>query len=172
MTILRPFTAAKDEYDNGLFYPTEDGSNELGPDAPLVARRLICEALADYFALDLGVYVGAGLPVYAGGPTRGRLCTPDAFVVLGARRGEWAAWHVDREGLVPAVCVDVGTRVNRAHLLGPVKGRLERLGVKEYLIFDPDRVIGFRLWNGRYQCVRPGADGGIRSRLLGLRLVG
>jgi hypothetical protein len=170
-TALRPFTAPSAEYDDGQFFPSEDGPNELGADAPLVARRLIREALADCFALDLGVYVGAGVPVYAGGPTRGRLCTPDALVVLGARQGEWAAWCVEREGLVPTVCVDVGTRVNRAHLLGAVKGRLERLGVKEYLIFHPDRVIGFRLRAGRYQSIRPGADGGIRSRLLGLRLV-
>jgi hypothetical protein len=38
-------------------------------------------------------------------------------------------------------------------------------------VFNPDRVRGFRLRGGRYRAIRPGGDGGIRSRLLGLRLV-
>lgn len=43
--------------------------------------------------------------------------------------------------------------------------------MKEYLVFHPDRITGFRLHGGRYRAIRPGGDDGIRSRVLGLRLV-
>jgi hypothetical protein len=71
----------------------------------------------------------------------------------------------------PAVCLHVETRSNRAAVLGPIKDRCEQLGVKEYLVFSHDRVSGFRLRERRYCGIRPEGDGGIRSRMLGLRLV-
>jgi hypothetical protein len=170
MTTPRPFTAPAGEYEDGLFYPSEDGPNELGADGPLVTRRLIREALGDYFALDPGVYVGAEIPWYTGA-SRKPLCTPDAFVAFGARFGERVSWCLDREGIVPAVCIHVETPTNRTDVFGPAKDRCERLGVKEYLVFGADRVAGFRLQGRRYRAIRPGGDGGVRSRLLGLRLV-
>ena len=167
----RPFTAPSVEYDDGLFFPSEVGPTELGADAPLVSRQLIRESLADYFALDLEVYVGAGIPWYADRGSRNPYCTPDTFVAFGVRFGERAAWHPGREGVVPAVCVYVETPGNQGEVLGRWKDRCEGLGVKEYIVFDPDRIRGFRLHGGRYRAIRLGGDGGIRSRALGLRLV-
>lgn len=171
MTTLRPFTAPHADYDDGLFYPSSGGPDEPSADAVLVARRLIREALADYFALDVDVYVGSGIPWYSGRGVAKPLCRPDAFVAFGVKLGERASWHLEREGIIPAVCLHVDTRSNRAGIWGPIKGRCERLGVKEYLVFSRDRVAGFRLRGKRYCGIRPDGDGGIRSRLLGLRLV-
>src|SRR4051794_554404 len=97
MTIMRPFTAAHEEYDNGLFCPAEDGPNELGLDAPLVARRLIREGLVDVFALESDVHVGVGLPWYTRRGNRRPLCVPDAFVAFGVRLRERRSWRIDRE---------------------------------------------------------------------------
>lgn len=173
MKTLRPFTASHGDYDNGLFYPSSggEGPDEPSADAALVARRLIREGLADYFALDMDVYVGSGIPWYSGRGVAKPLCRPDAFVAFGVRLGERASWHLKREVIVPAVCLYVETPSNRAAVLGPIKDRCERLGVKEYLVFSDDRVAGFRLRGKRYGGIRPGGDWGIRSRLLGLRLV-
>jgi hypothetical protein len=105
MATPRPFTAPSSEYDGGLFFPSEDGPNELGADAPLVARRLIGQALADYFALGLDTYVGTGLAWRTDDGSRKSNGRPDAFVAFGVRFGERAVWHLGREGVVPAVCV-------------------------------------------------------------------
>jgi hypothetical protein len=171
MKTLRPFTAPHADYDDGLFYPSSGGPDEPSADAVLVTRRLIREALADYFALDLDVYVGSGIPWYSGRGVVKPLCRPDAFVAFGVRLGERASWHLKREVIIPAVCLHVETRSNRAAVLGPIKDQCERLGVKEYLVFSHDRVAGFRLRGRRYRGIRPDGDGGVRARLLGLRLV-
>jgi hypothetical protein len=171
MNTLRPFTSPSDEYDGGLFYPSSDGPDESGRASPAEARRLIREALEDFFALELDVYVGAAVPWYTGRGMVRRLCMPDAFVAFGARSGERKRWWIDREKVVPTVCIDVKARSNRADRFGPRNELCERLGVKEYLVFAPERVAGFRLDKGRYRAIRPGGDGGVRSTELGLRLV-
>jgi putative restriction endonuclease len=56
------------------------------------------------------------------------------------------------------------------------KGLYERLGVEEYLLFDPlgeylrPRLQGYRLVDGRYERLAPEADGSLLSRTTGLRL--
>jgi Uma2 family endonuclease len=171
MKTARPFTAPNDDYDGGLFYPSSDEPDELGWDGPAESRRLIREALADFFTVQLDVYVGAGVPWYADRNPGRRLLVPDAFVVFGVRSGERKRWRLDREKVVPGVCVHVRTPANRADLFGPRKELCELLGVKEYLVFAPDQVAGFRLRAGRYRRIRPGDDNGVRSHELGLRLV-
>jgi hypothetical protein len=167
-----PFTESDEDYDGGLFYPSSEGSDlDPGPDAALEARRLIQDALADYFSLDDDVFVGRGIRVR--GPAGSRM--PDAFVARRVKSGERSVWSIVRERVAPAVCIDV-LRAGRL-LLGPVKADYERWGVKEFLLVDPGgrqfpgRVGGFRLRAGRYTSIRPGGDGGIHSVELGLRLV-
>jgi Putative restriction endonuclease len=177
MNRVRPFTERHEDYCGGLFYPSEDGDAEPDRDALPYARRLLREGLEDYFALDLGVYVGSRIPVYGNRPGRHLLGSPDVLVAFRTTPRERTAWRIRQEGKPPAVCLHVLTAANLAKLLGPVKTEYERARVSEYLVFDPSgrylagHVAGFRLRRDRFRTIRPAADGGVWSRQLGLRLV-
>jgi hypothetical protein len=177
MNRVRPFTEFHEDYCDGLFYPSEDGDAEPDRDALPYARRLLREGLEDYFALDLGVYVGSRIPVYGNRPGRHLLGSPDVLVAFRTTTWKRTAWRIWQEGEPPAVCLHVLTAANRAKLLGPVKIGYQRARVSEYVLFDPcgrylaGHVAGFRLRRDRFRTIRPDTDGGVRCRQLGLRLV-
>jgi hypothetical protein len=60
--------------------------------------------------------------------------------------------------------------------LGEKRLLYERLGVREYILFDPEgkylrpRLLAFRLVEGRYEFIAPDADDRLRSEELGLFL--
>ncbi|MBO0699225.1 MAG: hypothetical protein J2P46_12585 [Zavarzinella sp.] len=178
MNRVRPFTELHEDYCGGLFYPSEDGDTEPDRDALPYARRLLREGLEDYFALELAVYVGSRIPVYGIRPGRHLLGSPHVLVAFRTTPRERTAWRIRQEGAPPAVCLHVLTAASQGKLLGPVKTEYERARVSEYLLFDPSgrhfrgHVAGFRLRRDRFRTIRPDTDGGVRSRQLGLRLVG
>jgi hypothetical protein len=80
-------------------------------------------------------------------------------------------------GRVPSfICEFASENTWREDLLEKFK-LYEQLGVEEYFLFDPEdlyletQLLAFRLRSGKFRRVRPGADGSIESKTLGVKLI-
>jgi len=102
---------------------------------------------------------------------------PDVMVVKGVGRSDRRSFFTWREGgAVPCVVFEMASENTWREDLGEKRRLYERLGVREYIMFDPEgeylrpRLRGFRLLEGRYELIDPDADDRLRSEELGLML--
>src|SRR6185437_15705589 len=78
---------------------------------------------------------------------------------------------------VPCVVIEITSRQTAEEDQGPKRELYERLGVREYFLFDPlheyleQPLMGYRLIGDLYEPLPPAQDGGLLSAELGLRLV-
>ncbi|HEV7508897.1 MAG TPA: Uma2 family endonuclease [Thermoanaerobaculia bacterium] len=101
--------------------------------------------------------------------------SPDVVLVKGA--GKWSRpnYRLWQEK-PPTLIVEVTSRKTRRKDVGPKKSLYERIGIEEYILFDPfgeylrPRLQGFRLLRGRYQPIPVELDGSLLSRTTGLRM--
>jgi Uma2 family endonuclease len=74
----------------------------------------------------------------------------------------------------PSLVVEVTSRKTRREDQGPKKSLYERIGIEEYVLFDPygdylrPRLQGHRLVEERYQPIPLAEDGTLLSRTTGL----
>lgn len=102
---------------------------------------------------------------------RSAVRAPDLMVLFGVPyvfdRLSYRAWNYDN--IQPALIIETASREQRRMLLGELKDDYERLGVREYFVFDwsegymPVPLVGFRLNAGRYEPIAPNADGTLYS---------
>jgi hypothetical protein len=100
-----------------------------------------------------------------------RACVaPDVMVVKGVSRAFRRSFFTWREGgAVPCFIFEMASENTWREDLGEKYQLYERLGVREYFIFDPEAeylkpcLRGFRLVDGRYEPIEPGADGRLCS---------
>jgi Uma2 family endonuclease len=176
MSLIRPFTSANDDYENGLFYPSSDDELSVAFSRRYV-KRLMREALEDYFILDRDVFVDQRIPILRDIQRESRLPVPDVLVCLQTHDRERTCWNVEAEGRAPTVCVQVFDDRTRSKFFDDARLCYEEIGVQEYLLFDASpslrttRVFGFRLVNRRFVKLRAEGDDGVTSRKLGLRLL-
>jgi Uma2 family endonuclease len=132
------------------------------------------EALKEHFRVVPDVYVAGNLLLYyvEGQP---RFCVaPDAFVVRGVPKGRRKVYKLWQEGKGPCLAVEVTSDSTRDEDLETKKDVYERLGVEEYILFDPQgdyldpTLQAHRLVAGRYQPLLPERDGSILSRTTGI----
>jgi Uma2 family endonuclease len=156
-------------------YPTSDGQ----PMAETTLHRKVMadliEALERHFASVPDVWVGGNLFLcYRKGDPSAALA-PDVLLARGVTkwdRPNYLLW----EETPPALVVEVTSRKTRREDRGKKKDVYERIGVEEYVLFDPygdwlrPRLQGFRLEEGRYQPIVPAEDGSLASRTTGLIL--
>jgi len=156
-------------------YPTSDGQ----PMAETTLHRKIMadliEALERHFAGVPDVWVGGNLFLcYRKGDPSAALA-PDVLLAKGVTkwdRPNYLLW----EETAPSLVVEVTSRKTRREDLGKKKDVYERIGVEEYVLFDPygdwlrPRLQGFGLEGGRYQPIAPAEDGSLASRATGLIL--
>ena len=103
---------------------------------------------------------------------------PDVMVLFGVpmdpTRLSYKSW--EHGGIVPAVIIETASAEQEDQLLGEMRDDYERLGVREYFVFDwsehylDRQLYGFRLRGRRYQAIRPTADGCLLSQQLGIKL--
>ena len=100
---------------------------------------------------------------------------PDVMLAKGVKkrmRLNYLLWEEKPLSLV----VEITSRTTRREDEGKKKTLYERIGVEEYVLFDPlgeylrPRLQGYRLAGGRYQPIRLEKDGTLRSRTTGLTL--
>ena len=137
--------------------------------------------LSEHYSDDPNAYVGIDLLLLYDSENREReVVAPDVFVVFGVPDRARDSYRVLNEGKVPDFVLEVASKGTYKKDVGSKKDKYERMGVREYCVFDPKgdmhrpRLQLFRLEGGVYKRVsgRVGPDGtlAVRSESLGLEL--
>ncbi len=151
-------------------YPTSDGK-------PMAETTLHREVMSDTIAVlrrryrDVAdVWVGGNLFLcYEKGNPRAALA-PDVLVAQGVTKWARPNYLLWEEGRPPSLVIEVTSRKTRREDLHDKRARYEKMGVEEYILFDPYEeylhppVQGFRLQTGRYQPIPLEPDGSLLSR--------
>ncbi len=159
-----------------IHYPESDGKPMGETDVHIDALIYLREALRDYFRDDPQLYVAGNMLLYYEEGNPAACVAPDVFVVQGVAKGERRTYGLWDEGQPPAVVFEITSRGARLEDLGTKRAIYAMLGVREYFLYDPlgeylrPALQGYQLQEGEYQRIRPGAEGGLASRVLGLDL--
>jgi Uma2 family endonuclease len=156
-------------------YPTSDGQPMA--ESPFHARVMTdllfglqtrYGALADAWeGINFFLYYEKGNP-------KARV-SPDVMLAKGVARWDRQNYLLWKER-PPSLIVEVTSRKTRRKDTGPKKDLYERIGVEEYILFDPlgdylrPPLQGYRLLRGRYQPLPLAEDGTLLSRTTGLRM--
>lgn len=162
--------------DDDLLYPSEDGVPMGETDWHMWALMWLREALEDYFADRDDVKVASDMFLYyrEGDPSACK--APDIMVAMGVANHWRRTFKTWVEKAVPNVIVEIASEKTYAEDLREKRDLYERLGVKEYFVFDPEArclkppLQGFRRKGKRYEPLAPAADGTLLSQELGLLL--
>jgi Uma2 family endonuclease len=146
-------------------------------DAHTFAVICLREALEDFFAQVLDVYVASQLVFYfqQGNPQARR--DPDILVARGVRgRHRRRSYRLWEEGVLPCTLFEIASENTWREDVGPKRDLYRQLGIREYFLFDPEgqwlnpAFQGYRLRGRRYVAIRPNAEGCLVSIALGLKL--
>jgi len=156
-------------------YPTSDGQ----PMAETTLHRKVMadliEALERRYVDVPDVWVGGNLFLCYEKGNPAATVAPDVLLAKGVTkwdRPNYLLW----EERPPSLVIEVTSRKTRREDQHAKKSVYERLGVDEYILFDPygeylkPRLQGYRLKSGRYQSIPSGEDGVLLSRTTGLTL--
>jgi Uma2 family endonuclease len=157
-------------------YPESDGEPIGETDFHISNILYLRQAFRRVFRSSDDIYVAANMLFYyeKGNPASCR--APDVFVVQGVAKQDRRTFKVWVEGKVPGLIVEVTSKKSQVEDLWIKRGLYEKLGVAEYLLFDPldeylfPRFQAFEMEAGRYVPVSVGEDATYRSRLLGVQL--
>ena len=159
-------------------YPESDGQPVAETDVHRNVMFELIGMLQAFFRADPHVYISGNLFVYYQEGDPRRVVAPDVFVVLGIPNQLRRIYKLWEEGVVPAVVFELTSRSTRGEDLRSKYDLYERLGVREYFLFDPlgeylrPPCRGYRLQQGRYRPLAPAEDGSLWSAVLGLALHG
>lgn len=160
-----------------VYYPDSDGLPMADNDLQREAMINLLHALETRYSGERDVYVSGNLFIYYAEGNPGARVAPDAFVVFGVPKGKRRSYRVWEEGRVPVLAFEIASQERWQDLLNKKKELYERLGIGEYVVFDPDgeliqpRLQSFRLEKGRYRQIPPEADGSLVSQATGLRIL-
>jgi Uma2 family endonuclease len=156
-------------------YPDSDGQPMAETPQHLKVMVDLITGLERRYSEMSDVWVGGNLFFfYEKGNPKARVA-PDVLVAKGVRKWNRPNYQVWQEG-PPVLVVEVTSKKTRRQDQEVKKPLYERLGVKEFVQFDPfgeylrPPLQGFRLLRGRYQSIPLEADGSLRSRSTGLWL--
>lgn len=174
MTALRQpdATAVSDR----LLYPESDGQpmGETPRHRDEMAELIF--RLRQHFQDDPAAYVSGNMMVYYEVGNPAAVFSPDAFVALGAGDGPRRVFKLWEEPAGLTVVFEVSSRTTSLQHEGNKKVLCERLGVREYWLYDPEAealdppLQGFRLASDRFGPILPKSSGRLPSRALGLEL--
>jgi Uma2 family endonuclease len=155
-------------------YPESDGQ-PMGETT--LHRKVMMDliaALERRFREMADVWVGGNLFLYFEEGNPKAAVAPDVLVVRGVAKWDRPIYKLWEEGRPPSLVIEVTSNKTRREDMLDKKARYERLGVEEYVLFDPEgdylapRLQGHRLDEGRYRSIEPGEDGSLESRTTGL----
>ena len=114
-------------------------------------------ALESWFEERADVYVSGDLLIYYEEGRPGASIAPDAFVVVGAAKHERRSYKLWEEPKAPDFVLEVASPNTWREDIGTKRRVYERLGVREYWLYDPtgeyleQRLQGLRLTAGAYE---------------------
>ena len=159
------------------FYPAADGQPMAETQVHVLLMMSLYAMLRYHFCRER-VLVAANIFLYyrKGDPTK--RTSPDIMVVKGVEgqtlRRSFFTW---KEGAVPSWVLELTSKGTAHEDQKEKKALYRKLKVREYFLFDPLHeylprpLIGYRLVDGKYERLKPDADGGIVSDELRLRFV-
>ncbi|NJO18447.1 MAG: Uma2 family endonuclease [Thioploca sp.] len=156
-------------------YPESDGQPIGETDFHFTTIILLVQALRDYFA-EQPVYVAGDLMFYYEQGNPHAVKAPDVLVVKGVSKHKRRIYKLWEEQVVPCTLFEITSKQTGSADLTTKYQLYERLGIKEYFLFDPlgeylqPNLQGFTLVKGRYQALPLSAEGELVSRELGLIL--
>lgn len=161
--------------DDDVHYPYSDGQPMGESDLHREEMVYLIQALQERFRDAPDVYVAGNLFLYYEKGVPSAVVAPDLLVVHGVPKEPRKSYKVWQEGgRVPSLVVEVTSDTTRDEDLSDKKDRYRRLGVEEYILFDPlgdhlsPRLQGLRLVSGRYLKMRPEKDGSLVSSTTGV----
>jgi Uma2 family endonuclease len=158
-------------------YPDSDGKPMAETGIHVEAIIWLYQMLRHHFRDREDIYIAADMFLYyvEGQPKKRR--APDVMVAKGVKgRHERRSFKTWVEGVVPACIVEVTSKKTTQEDLKQKNSVYQKIGVREYFMFDPlheylpQQLIGYRLVAKKYQRIKPGPDGSLLSKELGLRL--
>lgn len=159
-----------------VHYPESDGEPMGETDKHIdetIAFRL---TLAARYESAPDVYVAGNSLIYYEEGNPAKRFSPDVYVVVGIAKRQRRIYKLWEEGVPPTFVLEVSSRGTSMEDEGNKKVLCRRLGVREYFLFDPEgdyldpRLQGYELTGSEYRRIPPGADGGVESRVLGIRM--
>ena len=160
-----------------IFYPESDGEPMAETDIhrKLILYLTIC--LEIFYADREDVYVSGNIMFYYVEGNPKEVISPDVMVCFGIPKGERTSYKTWVENdVVPSVVIELSSRGTWSKDLDEKYFLYERLGVKEYYIFNPlypknsPVFLAFRLENSEFHRISTGDDR-VKSDVLGLELV-
>jgi len=159
-----------------IHYPESDDQPMAETELHREEMTYLIQALQSWYREAPEVHVGGNLFLYYVQGDPRAVVSPDVYVAKRVGKGPRRVYKLWEEGTAPSLVIEVTSDSTRDEDLTRKKACYERIGVEEYILFDPlgdslePRLQGFGLWNGRYQPLPLESDGGLLSRTTGLRL--
>jgi Uma2 family endonuclease/uncharacterized small protein (DUF1192 family) len=163
------------DVEDGVCYPSDDGEPTGETGFQVNAILALYGNLTELYAKRSDIYVAADMFWYWEKGNPSACCAPDVMVILGVPnevRRSFRSWN--ENGAIPSVIFEMASKTTWRRNLGFLFETYERLGVKEYFIYDPEREFidphfqGYRLRRGKYAPIRAAKDGNLTSTVLGL----
>ena len=161
-------------------YPETDGQPMAETPTHRDAMIDAIQVLRRYFAHRPDVYVSGNMMMYYEEGEPRRSVSPDVFVALGVEDKDRRTYLLWREAKGPDFVLEVTSRSTRRNDQRTKRALYERMGVAEYVLYDPlgeylePPLQGFRLAGGEYvewEGTRvPGGVRALHSEVLGLSL--
>jgi len=159
-----------------VIYPESDGKPMAETDIHRKLMNHLIEMIEYHFRNRSDVYVSGNLLLYYEPGNPQKSVAPDVFVVFGVEKKLRRTYLLWEEGKGPDVVIELVSKSTYQHdLSGKKELYAQVLGVKEYYLYDPDRLYlspslqGYRLVGEFYRAIQPVANR-LPSFVLGLEL--
>lgn len=156
-------------------YPTSDGQPMAETSLHLWVMFDLIDGLRRRYAAVPDVWVGGNLFLCYEKGNPGAIIAPDVLLAKGIAKWDRPNYLLWQE-TVPSLVMEITSRKTRREDQVKKKTLYERLGIEEYILFDPygeylnPPLQGYRLSRRRYQSIPLAEDGSLLSRTTDLRL--
>jgi Uma2 family endonuclease len=162
-------------------YPSSDGKPMAETQVHVRLLTQLLGMLEYHFRRREDVLVAGNIFLYyeEGKPKKRR--SPDVMVVKGIKgkhlRRSFMTFMTWIERTVPSCIIELTSRKTAKEDMTIKKPLYQKLGVREYILFDPlgeylpNPLVGYHLIKGRFKAIKADADGSLISKELALRLV-
>ena len=160
--------------DDTDLYPDTDGKPMAVSDHHRYWLTRILQTLEIHFASEPGVYVSGDIMMYYEEGVPQKSVSPDVLVTFGIGQKFRRTYQVWNEGKVPEFVMEFSSKGTYRNDLGRKRALYAELGMQNYFLCDieglylPTPLMGVELVAGEYVAIRPNADGGVMSPVLGL----